>query len=108
MASRIHGASMLRFLPMGLIVLLVLLPSLLILFASHRPMKARLPMAFAAFVSPLVMMGLLNFLPFLMNDTANASQWGRLLGLVLFGAGFFLPWVIFALFLHAGRKAGTS
>lgn len=95
---------MLRFLPLGLIVLLVLLPSLLILFAHHRPMRARLPMAMAAFVSPIVMIALVNLLPYFTNDARNAPQWAHFLGLALWGAGFFLPWVIFALFLHAGRK----
>ncbi|PPD16557.1 MAG: hypothetical protein CTY25_01035 [Methylobacterium sp.] len=99
---------MLRFLPLGLIVLLVLLPSLLILFASHRPMKARLPLATLAFISPVVMFGLVNMLPYLTNDVRNAPQWAHLLGLALWGAGFFLPWIIFALFLHAGRKAGSA
>lgn len=98
---------MLRFLPLGLLVLLVLLPSLLILFATHRRLAARLPMAIAAFVSPIVTFGLVNLMPYLTNDVRNAPQWAHVLGLALWGAGFFLPWVIFALFLHAGRKAGA-
>ncbi|MCA3633735.1 MAG: hypothetical protein INF16_13220 [Methylobacterium sp.] len=99
---------MLRFLPLGLIVLLVLLPSLLILFATHRPLKARIPMATMAFISPVLMFGLVNMLPYLTNDVRNAPQWAHLVGLVLWGAGFFLPWLIFALFLHVGRKAGQA
>ena len=99
---------MLRFLILGLLVLLVLLPSLLILFATHRPLAARLPMAIAAFASPLVMIGLVNLMPYLTNDVRHAPQWAHVLGLALWGTGFFLPWVIFALFLHMGRKAGSA
>jgi nitrate/nitrite transporter NarK len=95
---------MMRVVVLGLLVLLVLLPSLLILFARHRPSRLRIPMALAAFLSPVVIFGLVSASPFLMNDVRNAPQWAHLLGLVMWGAGFFLPWILFALFLHLGEK----
>jgi nitrate/nitrite transporter NarK len=93
-----------RIVVLGLLVLLVLLPSLLILFARHRPARIRLPMAMAAFLSPIVMIGLVSAAPYLMNDVRNAPQWAHMLGLMMWAGGFFLPWIIFALFLHMGRN----
>lgn len=97
-----------RVIILGLLVLLVLLPSLLILFARHRPARQRIPMALAAFLSPIIIFGLVSASPYLMNDVRNAPQWAHFLGLVFWGAGFFLPWVLFALFLHMGEKGATK
>lgn len=93
-----------RIIVLGLIVLLVLLPSLLILFAQHRPARIRIPMATAAFLSPVVMFGLVSAAPYLMNDMPQAPQWAHALALAMWAGGFFLPWIIFSLFLHMGRK----
>ncbi|CAN1518630.1 hypothetical protein MCEMSEM23_01011 [Rhabdaerophilaceae bacterium] len=97
-----------RLVAYGFLVLLVVLPSLLILFASHRGVKARIPMAIAAFASPFVMIGLVNMVPALWNNTPQAPQWLHMLGIVLWGSGFFLPWVIFALFLHMKAPVRTT
>lgn len=91
-----------RLIALGLMVLLVLLPSLMILFAKHRAFSVRAPMAALAFVSPIVMIALVNMLPWLTNNSPTATQWAHLIGLGLWALGFFLPWVIFALFLHIG------
>lgn len=98
-----------RFVAFGCLALLVLLPSLLILFATHRGVALRVPMAVAAFVSPFLMIGLVNMMPSLWNNTPQAPQWAHMLGIVLWGAGFFLPWIFFALFLHMkGTKPDTK
>lgn len=93
-----------RVIALGLIALLVLLPSLLILLATHRALAARIPMALAAFLAPVVMIGLVSATPYLMNNVRDAPQWAHLIGLLLWACGFFLPWIIFALFLHVGRE----
>lgn len=97
-----------RLVIFGLLIALVLLPSLLILFAKHRPAGIRIPMALAAFLSPVLMIGLVSAAPYLMNDVRNAPQWAHMLGLALWAGGFFLPWIIFALFLHMGQKSATK
>jgi hypothetical protein len=89
-----------RLFVLALTALLVLLPSLLILFAPERPIRARLPWALAAFLSPLVTFGLVRMVPLLSNNAPEAAQWARFLGLLLSGGGFFLPWILFAIFLH--------
>jgi len=91
-----------RFFITALAFGLVLLPSLLILLARHRPLAARLGWGLLAFLSPVVMVGLVQTLPALNNDAPDAAQWERFLGLILSGSGLILPWVMFALFLHRG------
>lgn len=97
-----------RFIAFGFLVLLVLLPSLLILLAKHRALAARMPMALLAFLSPVILFGLVSLFPFLTNDAPNAPQWAHFLGLVMWAGGFFLPWIVFALFLHMGQKTSAK
>lgn len=97
-----------RLIALGLLILLVLLPSLLILLAKHRALATRIPMALAAFLSPVVMIGLVSAAPYLMNDVRHAPQWAHFIGLLLWAGGFFLPWIIFALFLHIGRQTASK
>jgi hypothetical protein len=79
---------------------LILLPALLILFARHKPLRMRILWGMAAFLMPFIMLGLVNLVPGLVNHSPDSSQAFRFLGLVLSGAGFFLPWILFAVFLH--------
>lgn len=97
-----------RIIALGLLVLLVLLPSLLILLAKHRTMAVRVPMAALAFLSPVILIGLVSMFPFLTNNAPNAPQWAHFVGLVMWAGGFFLPWIIFALFLHMGQKTAAK
>jgi hypothetical protein len=80
--------------------LLVLLPTLLILLASQKPLKARLGWALASFLSPLLTFGIVRLVPVLSNNSPEAAQWERFFGLILSGSGFIMPWLIFAVFLH--------
>lgn len=96
---------MLRFITFGAALVLVFLPVLLILFAPGAALMRRIRWAILAFLAPLVMILLVNLLPMLSNNAAQAQQWERFMGLVLQAGGFFLPWIIFAIFLHAKGKA---
>ncbi len=78
----------------------VLLPALLVLFAPGRRFGLRIAWATGAVLGPLFTFGLTHFFPALSNNGAEASQWQRFFGLLLSGSGFFLPWVLFALFVH--------
>lgn len=80
--------------------IMVLVPALLILFAPGRPLASRVIWALAAFLAPIVTYGLVQLVPILSNNAPNAAQWERFIGLLLSGAGFFLPWILFAIFLH--------
>lgn len=84
----------------GLAALLIILPTLLILFGPGQALRKRVFWAVIAFVSPIVMIGLVWMIPILTNNAPHAAQWQRFVGLILSGGGFVLPWVIFALFLH--------
>jgi hypothetical protein len=97
-----------RLIVFGFAILLVFLPVLLILFARGRAMRIRAIWAIIAFASPVVTIALVNLAPALTNNDVASSQWLRFLGVTLSGAGFILPWVIFALFLHAGEKPGAA
>ncbi len=88
---------------LGLVVLLVFLPALLIMFAPRKPLPMRLGWGLLAFFLPIVTFGLVQFIPTLANSAPEATHWGRLVGLLVVGAGLILPWVIFALFLHRRR-----
>lgn len=79
---------------------LVLLPTLLILFASQKPLGARILWALVAFLPPFVTFGLVRLVPVLSNNAPQAAQWERFIGLIITGSGFILPWIIFAIFLH--------
>lgn len=78
--------------------ILVILPALLILFARHKPIKMRIIWGIGAFTLPFIMLGLVQILPQLTNNSVEAGQLLRFLGVALSGAGFFLPWVVFAIF----------
>jgi hypothetical protein len=88
---------------LGLVVLLVFLPAILILFAPRQPLTPRLLWGLLAFLSPVLAFGLTQLMPSLTNNLPGATQWGRLAGLLIAGAGLILPWVMFALFLHRNR-----
>lgn len=86
--------------------LLVLLPTLLILFAPQKPLKLRIGWGLAAFLSPVLTFAAVRMIPVLSNNTPEAAQWERFFGVMLSGGGFILPWIFFALFLHrSGRRA---
>lgn len=89
-----------RIFLLALTALFVLLPALLILFAPARPLAVRVIWGIAAVLAPVVTFGMTQFFPLLTNDSPAAHQWERFFGLLLAGSGFFLPWVMFALFLH--------
>ena len=84
--------------------LLVLLPSLLVLFAPRHSLGTRALWAMAAFLAPVATIGIAQLVPMLSNNAADATQWQRMLGILLAGSGFFLPWVIFAYFLNHPSK----
>lgn len=97
-----------RLIIFGFAILLIFLPVLLILFARERTMRVRATWAIAAFVSPIATIAAVNLMPALTNNSADAQQWERFLGVVISGSGFILPWVIFALFLHAKAKPDAA
>jgi hypothetical protein len=88
---------------LALIFALVLLPTLLILFAQGASLKRRIVWAIGAFVTPIIIIAFVQVIPLLTNNAPDAHQWERFAGVVLSGSGFVLPWVIFALFLHSKR-----
>lgn len=85
-------------------VLLVLMPSLLVLFAPRYSLGTRALWAMAAFLAPAVTIGIAQIVPQFANNSADAMQWQRMLGILVAGSGFFLPWVIFACFLNRPPK----
>lgn len=89
-----------RIFILSLTFALILLPAVLIFLAHHKPLRTRMVWGMAALFTPVVMLLLVNLVPSLVNNSPDASQAFRFLGLVLSGAGFFLPWVMFAVFLH--------
>ena len=97
-----------RFFVFGFAVLLVFLPVLLILFAKGRAMKSRAIWALVAFASPIVTIAAVNVMPLLTNNAPEAQQWERFLGVVISGSGFVLPWIVFAVFLHAQGKSASA
>jgi hypothetical protein len=97
-----------RFIILGLVVLFILLPVLLILFAKGRSLKARVVWGVGAFLSVVVPVALVNLLPVLTNNAPQAQQWERFIGVLVSASGIILPWVIFALFLHSKTKADSS
>lgn len=97
-----------RLIVLGLVVLFIFLPVMLILFAKGRSMKARAVWAIGAFLSVVVPVALVNLMPFLTNNVLQAQQWERFIGVLVSASGIILPWVIFALFLHAKAKAFSS
>jgi hypothetical protein len=94
-----------RIFVLALTFVLVLLPVLLIIFAPHKPLRARIIWGVAAFLSPVLTFGIVRLIPVLSNNTPEAAQWERFFGLVISYGGFILPWVLFAIFLH--RRAGA-
>lgn len=96
-----------RIFVLALTFSLVLLPTLLILFASQKPLRARVIWGFASFLSPLATFGIVRLIPLLSNGTPEAAQWERFFGLILSGSGFILPWILFAIFLHR-RGPGSA
>ncbi len=96
-----------RIFVLALTFALVLLPTLLILFASQKPLKSRVVWAIASFLSPLASFGIVRLIPILSNNSPEAAQWERFFGLLLSGSGFILPWVLFAIFLHR-RTSNTT
>lgn len=96
-----------RMFVIGLAGFLVLLPTLLILFARGKPLLARLFWAALAFFAPIVMIMLVRALPILSNNSPDSSQWERMLGLLFAAFGFLLPWLFFARFLHRHHDANA-
>lgn len=94
-----------RIFVLALTFAMVLLPTLLILFASHKPLRARVLWSLLSFLSPLTTFGIVRLLPLLSNNSPDAVQLERFLGLLLSGSGFVLPWIIFAVFLHRKTAA---
>jgi predicted cobalt transporter CbtA len=94
------GSIAMRIVVLALTFALVLLPTLLILFAPQKPLRARVIWGLASFLSPLLTFAIVRIVPLLSNNTADAAQWERFFGLLLTGSGFFLPWLLFAVFLH--------
>jgi hypothetical protein len=91
--------------PMRIFVLaltfsLVLLPTLLILFAAQKPLRSRVVWAIASFLSPLLTFAIIRVIPMFSNNSPEAAQWERFFGLIFTGSGFILPWILFAIFLH--------
>lgn len=84
---------------------LVLLPTLLILFAPEKSLRARIVWGVAAFLAPIVTFAAVRMIPTLSNNTTEAAQWERFFGLILSGGGFVLPWVFFAIFLHRAHRS---
>lgn len=95
-----------RLFIIGLAFVLVLLPTLLILFAHGKTLRTRIVWAMFSFLAPIVMYAVVRSIPLLMNNVPEAQQWERFLGVVLSASGFFLPWIFFALFLHDKPKNG--
>ena len=94
-----------RIFMLALTFALVLLPTLLILFAPKKSMSSRAIWALASFVSPVATFGIVRLIPLLSNNNPDSAQWERFFGLILSGSGFILPWIIFAVFLHrTGKK----
>lgn len=89
-----------RVLFLGITFAFVLLPTLLILFAPQKPIRARIFWGLGAFLAPIVTFAAVRMIPILSNNTPDAAQWERFFGLVVSGGGFILPWILFALFLH--------
>lgn len=89
-----------RIFLLALTAMFVLLPALLVLFAPARPIGMRIVWAIATVLAPVITFGVTQFFPLLTNNSAESSQWERFFGLLLSGSGFFLPWVMFALFVH--------
>ncbi|MCZ8187355.1 MAG: hypothetical protein O9308_13320 [Beijerinckiaceae bacterium] len=89
---------------LGLIALLVFLPAILILLAPGKPLAIRIRWGLAAFFTPIIAFGLIQFMPALSNNAPQAMQFGRLLGLILAGSGLILPWLFFATFLNRSRR----
>lgn len=92
-----------RVLFLGITLVFVLLPTLLILFAPQKPIRARVLWGLGAFLSPVVTFAAVRMIPILSNNTPEAAQWERFFGVVVSGGGFILPWILFALFLHRVR-----
>ncbi len=97
-----------RIFLLGLTFSFIFLPALLILLANHRPLGARIRWGLLAFLAPVIAYGLVQMVPWLANNAADASAWGRFAGLLLTGAGFFLPWILFAFFLHSATKRSKN
>lgn len=97
-----------RLVILGLVILFIFLPVMMILFAKGRNMRVRAIWAIGAFVSVVVPVALVNLLPMLTNNAPAAQQWERFIGVVVSASGIILPWVIFALFLHAKEKPDSS
>lgn len=93
---------------LGLIALLVFLPAILILLAPGKPLATRIRWGLAAFFTPILAFGLIQFMPALSNNAPQAMQFGRLLGLILAGSGLILPWLFFATFLNRSRRQPGS
>lgn len=89
-----------RLFVLSLTFALVLLPTLLVLFASQKPLRSRVIWGLVTFLSPLTTLGIVRLVPLLSNGTPEAAQWERFFGLILTGSGFILPWILFAIFLH--------
>ncbi len=85
----------------------VLLPTLLILLASQKPLRSRIVWGLASFLSPLTTIAITHLMPRMTNNSADSTQWERFFGLLLTGSGFVLPWMIFAIFLHR-RGSGAA
>ena len=81
-------------------VFVVLIPTLLVLFAPGKPLRARITWALVAMLSPVATFGIIRLIPLLSNNSPDAAQWERFAGLLITGSGLILPWLVFAVFLH--------
>ena len=89
-----------RLIVLGIAFLLVMLPTLLILFAGGKPLRTRIFWALFSFLSPILTFALVQMMPMLTNNSPFAAQWERFIGVILSASGFLLPWILFAVFLH--------
>lgn len=80
------------------------IPVFLILFAPGRARGVRILWALLALAAPVINFALIQTIPLLSNNSPDSTQWERFFGLLFSGSGFVLPWIIFAIFLHRGRK----
>lgn len=84
--------------PAVLIVLAIFVgaPALLMLFSQGRALGNRIAWALAIFVTPFVVVALVQMVPALNGEAlSHASAW-RAVGVLLSTASFILPWVLFA------------
>ncbi len=86
-----------------IVAIFVAAPALLALFQPGKALLARLIWAVAIFISPFLIIGIVNAIPALNGEAARDASFWRAFGVLFSTAAFIVPWCMYA--VASGRRS---